>query len=491
MIYRLTVDYKEKDTVKALGARWNPVGRFWYCEELTEALRPWYREKEGAAAPSSSPEQKQLPEDPRFAAYHSVTKVCDMIRRSFETTPAFVRILVKGEVSNYNGVPRPHYYFSIKDEQSVLACRLWAETAAAVLDFPLENGKQLALAGRLEFYGPRGEASLIVSEIYDMGAGAEALALLKLKEKLQAEGLFDPALKKAIPRHPRQVGILTSRDGQAIKDICAVARRRNPYVQLVLYPVNVQGKNALSSLLEGLHRLDERGLDSLIIGRGGGSSEDLSAFNQEALIRAVAGARTPLISAVGHEGHWTLIDYVSDERAATPSEAAEKAVPDIMSDIRRLKGLEESLQTKMRLELSLRKGRLDTQLQRLKKNDPALRLREQTEKLKQLTRELNRNFGDILAEARRRLTGLEASLPRAMEGVYSLRMSRWELLTARLAALSPAAKLVGGFAYISAGGRPLRNTNQVTAGERLEIRLHDGRLDAEVKGVYQGSTEEE
>ena len=467
MIYRLTVDYKEKDTVKALGARWNPVGRFWYCEELTEALRPWYWEKEGAAAPSSSPEQKQLPEDPRFAAYHSVTKVCDMIRRSFETTPAFVRILVKGEVSNYNGVPRPHYYFSIKDEQSVLACRLWAETAAAVLDFPLENGKQLALAGRLEFYGPRGEASLIVSEIYDMGAGAEALALLKLKEKLQAEGLFDPALKKAIPRHPRQVGILTSRDGQAIKDICAVARRRNPYVQLVLYPVNVQGKNALSSLLEGLHRLDERGLDSLIIGRGGGSSEDLSAFNQEALIRAVAGARTPLISAVGHEGHWTLIDYVSDERAATPSEAAEKAVPDVMRELKRLESLKTGLKDKIDHQLTLRKMRLEAGRQRLLANDPARRLKERQERLRQL----------------------EEALGRHVKEGFERRRRRWELLTVALAGLSPAAKLVGGFGYITKDEKPLRTVGEVKEKDRIRVRIHDGILEADVTAVRKEEAE--
>lgn len=470
MRYRLQVPYHENAIVKALGARFDWEGRYWYCEELTEELKLWYEgEEEGEEIPSSSPplEIRQPEGNDPWAAYRSVTDVADMIRRSFQATPAFLRILVKGEVSNFSGAARPHYYFSIKDEKSLLSCRLWGETARSALKFRLENGQQVALAGRLEFYEARGEASLIVSEIHDMGAGAEALALLELKEKLQAEGIFDPAHKKPIPAFPQKVGILTSKDGQAIRDTRAVSHRRNPFLQLLLYHVNVQGKNAAASLRAGLEYLDDYGADVIIMGRGGGSAEDLSAFNDEALVRAVYAAKTPLISAVGHEGHWTLVDYVADERAATPSEAAEKAVPDVMREIKRLESLQVSLKEKIDHQLTLRKMRLEAGRQRLLANDPARRLKERQERLRQL----------------------EEALGRQVKEAFESRKRRWELLTVALAGLSPAAKLVGGFGYITKDEKPLRTVAEVKEKDRIRVRIHDGILDADVVAVRKEEAE--
>ena len=224
-MYRLNVPYREKDLVKALGARWNPVGKFWYCEELTDDLKLWY-DGEAPAAPAASaksetrlnplPDTSLVQETLSFGEaeafsgpasfgfdpgrYRSVSEVNGMISQAFFATSSFRKILVKGEVTNYNGVARPHYYFSIKDAKASLSCRLWAETARTALKFKLENGQQVAITGRLEYYEARGEASLIVSEIYNIGEGAANLALLQLKNKLEAEGIFAPEHKKEIPK---------------------------------------------------------------------------------------------------------------------------------------------------------------------------------------------------------------------------------------------------------------------------------------------------
>ena len=521
-MYRLDVPYREKDTVKALGARWNPVGRFWYCEELTEALKPWYHGAEaapaggktdGAAVRKAAPpaslflqeelffgtepapssggraagertagrESSALPGDP--SRYRSVSEINALIADAFFATSLFRRILVKGEVTNFNGVARPHYYFSVKDAKASLPCRLWAETARTALKFKLENGQQVALTGRLEFYEARGEAALIVSAIENIGAGAAALKLLELKNKLEAEGIFAPEHKKAIPKHPKTVGIITSKDGQAIRDIRAVSMRRDPYVQLLLYHVNVQGKNAVPSILAGIRYMDAAGADTLIVGRGGGSSEDLDAFNDEAVVRAVYAARTPVISAVGHEGHWTLIDFAADERAATPSEAAEKAVPDVMSDVKRLTQLKAGLDEKMRHQLAIRRLRLETLAARLAAQDPARLLKERQERLAREEEKLTRFFGEILKERQESLKEQAERLLRGMQEAFRLRQTRWELLTVRLNGLSPTAKLVKGFGYITLGGQPLTSAAMAAPGDELSVRVHDGELDARVTDV--------
>ena len=514
-MYRLDVPYREKDTVKALGARWNPVGRFWYCEELTEALKPWYHGAKEApaggrsegmpvrkAAPPASlflqeellfgtepaaggrtakEETSALPGDP--SCYRTVSELNGLIADAFFATSLFRHILVRGEVTNFNGAARPHYYFSVKDEKASLPCRLWAETARTALKFKLENGQQVALTGRLEFYEARGEAALIVSGIENIGAGAAALKLLELKNKLEAEGIFAPEHKKAIPKHPKTVGIITSKDGQAIRDIRAVSQRRDPYVQLLLYHVNVQGKNAVPSILKGIRVMDAIGADTLIVGRGGGSSEDLDAFNDEAVVRAVYAAKTPLISAVGHEGHWTLIDFVADERAATPSEAAEKAVPDVMSDVKRLTQLKAGLEEKIRHQLAIRNLRLETLAARLTAHDPAKLLKERQERLVREDEKLTRLFGEILRERQESLKEQAERLQRNVQEVFRLRLMRWELLTVKLNGLSPTAKLVKGFGYITLDGQPLTSVEAVRPGDALTVRIHDGEVDARVEAV--------
>ena len=475
MSYRLNVPFREKDEAKALGAKWNWEGKYWYCNALTDGLKRWYDGPEDGDSDSAVSEQPQgsatttkildtgkesSPDDP-YAKYKTVSEINYLITDQFEMNPAFRNILVKGEVTNYKGPNAGNYYFHIKDEKSLLSCILWRSTASSALKFQLEAGKQVAIAGSLNYSEKSGKTNLIVRQIADMGAGEANLKYLELKAKLEAEGLFDPEHKKPIPKFPEKVGIVTSMNGQARNDIEKVAKKRNPYIQLILYHVNVQGVNAVSTILKGIKVLDEMGLDTIIVGRGGGSDEELIAYNDEAVARAVYEAKTPIISAVGHEGNWSLIDYVSDKRAATPSEAAEEAVPDIMSTIHRLEQLRRGINDNMRSRLNERKLLLQTQKAKLEGHDPVRILKERKEKLAVLSDGLKQRI-QVILEAKK---------------------SRCKVLITELHGLSPTAKLVRGFGYIATEDKPVVSVDDVKTGDPVTIRIHDGQINTTVTGT--------
>ena len=481
MSYRLNVPYREKDQAKAYGAKWNWEGKYWYCTALTEELKRWYDGPEeggdesadnvvaGApVAPSAvtlagfgSAGTSGAQADDPYAKYKSVSEINYLITDQFEMNPAFRNILVKGEVTNYKRPNSGNYYFHIKDEKSLLSCILWRSTAQSALKFQLEAGKQVAIAGSLNYSEKSGKTNLIVRQIADMGAGEANLKYLELKAKLEAEGLFAPEHKKPIPKFPEKVGIVTSMNGQARNDIEKVAKKRNPYIQLILYHVNVQGVNAVSTILKGIKALDEMGLDTIIVGRGGGSDEELIAYNDEALARAVYEAKTPIISAVGHEGNWSLIDYVSDKRAATPSEAAEEAVPDIMTTIHRLEQLRRGINDNMRSRLNERKLLLQTQKAKLEGHDPVRILKERKEKL----------------------TVLSDGLKQKIQVILEAKKTRCKVLITELHGLSPTAKLVRGFGYITTGDVPIVSVDDVKKGDPVNIRIHDGQIAATVDEI--------
>ena len=490
---RLNVPYREKDEAKAFGARWNPEGKFWYWngDELPEGLVRWSLPEEepsigaaedvfGAAAKrrAARPAEAAAPGEQRAAhpgtgkaaptlaaepekgpaGYSSVSEVNDMIRFHYQNTAEFRRILVWGEVTNFRGANNGNYYFAIKDKQALLNCMLWRDTASLILNFELQSGQKVAIAGSLDLYKGDGKTQLVVRQIMNIGEGAASLAFLQLKEKLGAEGLFDPAFKKPIPKHPRAVGIVTSKDGQAIKDICKVAGGRNPYVQLYLFHVKVQGSQSVRTIVEGIRYLDGMGLDTIIVGRGGGSDEDLMAYNDEMVARTVFQARTPIVSAVGHEGNWTLTDETADLRVATPTEAAQVTVPDVMTEIRAIEQLRLNMQVHMRNNLQKRKLLLEAGTVRLESLNP----------------------GRILKERMERLLYLEEELTRRIRDAWEQRNHWCEVLTAQLHGLSPTAKLVKGFGYISFEDRPVVSVKNVRAGDRIEIRIHDGRICSQV-----------
>ena len=520
MIFRLTAGYKEREQVKALGARFNFQEKYWYYEgdTLPEGLMRWY------AAPQMDLTSRDYGEarieleghrraegegavwSARQPAFQTVSQVGRMISDHYKDLEQFQHILVKGEVTNYSGHTGAHYYFDIKDEHCQLKCRLWEQVARRVLHFELAKGQLVGLSGRLEYYEKDGVSQLIVGDIMNLGAGDANLALLELKNRLEAEGLFSPEHKKPIPAHPKAVGIITSKGGQAIKDICQKAKEKDPYVQLILYHVNVQGKNAIPTILRGIRVMDEMGVDTLIIGRGGGSDEELMVYNDEAIVRAVYAANTPIISAVGHEGHWTLIDHVADFRVSTPTSAADHALPNVMQDVKRLRSLQTEMKNGMRYQLEKRGGLLRAQMATLEKNHPERRLKEQKARLsaqqdqlhwslERIYREreqrfineradLFRNMQRILQEKELKLSGQRDRLKWNFGNAFAEKKHRFEMLVNSLNGLSPTAKLVKGFGYISVEGRPLVSVEEVKSGDGLVVEIHDGQVEAKVTGVH-------
>ena len=486
--FRLNVPFNEKEQAKSFGAKWFALGKYWYYdgEELPEGLKVWYdappeknEKKPEAKVKTFFTDLKTDTSDP-FYKYRTVSEVNTMISEIVNCTNEFRFIMVKGEVTNFDGHHGRHYYFAIKDENAILPCVMWEGTALTALKFKLEKGQQVAIAGSLEYYKEGGRTQLIVSSIENIGDGQANLALMKLKARLQAEGLFDEAHKKQIPKHPQNVGIITSKNGQAIKDICKIAAKRNPYIQLVLYHVTVQGGEAVNTITKGIRELDRMGLDSIIVGRGGGSDEELMVYNDEAIARAVYEAATPVISAVGHEGHWTLIDYVADKRAATPSEAAEETIPNVMVDLDRVRYLKKGILDNMRSILDERKLMLNEKKAVLEQNSPVHMFKERSEKLNSLKEFMRMNILQKLSEANEKTASLKDSIRLGMERVFDEKRHSFEVLLAKMNGLSPTAKLINGFGYITKDDKPVETIEKVNVGDRLNIRIHDGSIDTEV-----------
>lgn len=392
--------------------------------------------------------------------YMTVSELNRMIKTNVQNTPGFQNFWVKGEVTNYSGHTK-HYYFCIKDENALISCILWEDMAESALDFTLEKGQQVAIRGSLEYSDKMGKCSVVVSKMINIGEGDAKLKYEQLKEKLQNEGIFDVEHHKEIPRHAQRVGIVTSKDGQAIRDICKVAKERNPFVQLVLFHVNVQGVRAVSTTVEGIKRLDEEGVDVIIVGRGGGSDEELLVYDDETLIRAVYAAKTPIVSAVGHAGHKPLVDYAADEKFATPTDAAQHVISDVMSEIKRVDELLRQMSQKASFSVSQRQMRLAKLKAELEKNSPAARLQEKKNRLDAARQRMRSRMDQIFAEKSRRC----------------------EVLIANLNGLSPTAKLVRGFGYISMKDKPLTSIAEVSEGDELSIRIHDGEISTRVVSV--------
>ncbi len=492
MKYKLDVPYMKKDQAKSYGARWDPIDKIWYFigNELPKGLEKWYTPATAAALSSSasvtpvaispvpefvttdvttdvSPAPAATPAaatssavafacpaapagtDP-FKDYKTVTEVVGSIKSAYRTS--FSKVMVKGEVTNYQDKNAKTIMFSLKDENSILHCKMWKNVAKEKVKFQLCAGKQVAVVGNLELYEAAGLTQVNATDVYEIGAGAAALALEQLKARLEAEGLFNVDIKKPIPKFPKKVGIVTSKNGQARQDIEKVARKRNPYIELFLYDARVQGENAVPTLVMGIRTLDQMGFDTIIVGRGGGSDEELGAFNDEQVVRAVFEAKTPIISAVGHQGNYSLTDLAADLRVATPSEAAEMAVPDVAATINRLKMLQKAINDNMRSNLQRRKDGLKTQKAKLEGHNPVRLLKERQERLKNLTTTLDQK---ILM-------------------VYRNKKSRCELLIAQLHGLSPTAKLVKGFGYITVKDEPVVSVSGVNKGDELKVRIHDG-----------------
>ncbi len=392
---------------------------------------------------------------------YTVGQVNAYIKNMFTQDFMMNRIYVKGEVSNCKYHTSGHIYFTLKDETGALNGVLFAGNRRG-LAFSMKNGDNVIVLGSISVYERDGKYQLYAREILPDGEGLLYQRYQQLKQELEDMGMFAAEYKQPIPQYIHTLGIVTAPTGAAIRDIQNITRRRNPYVQPILFPALVQGEGAAESIASGIRALDQIGVDVIIVGRGGGSMEDLWAFNEEIVARAIFECQTPTISAVGHETDTTIADYVADLRAPTPSAAAELAV----YDIREL----ESMLLSQQLELNR------SILERLERRKE--QIRQYATRLELLSP------GSQLNERRQAVADLEEKLHLRMEAILTQKKHSLELYAQQLEALSPLNKLSQGYAFVSGRkGRAIRSVSEVSQGELLQIHLLDGKITVEVKDV--------
>ncbi|MDG4594139.1 MAG: exodeoxyribonuclease VII large subunit [Candidatus Contendobacter sp.] len=368
----------------------------------------------------------------------------------------FPSLWVEGEVSNLSRPSSGHFYFSLKDAKAQIRCALFQNRAFLFRDCP-RNGQQVLVRGRVSLYEPRGDFQLIVEYVEEAGAGALRRAYDALRLKLEREGLFAPEHKRPLPRFPRRIGVITSPTGAAIRDVLTTLRRRCPSLPVLLYPVPVQGDGAAQEIARAIRRASERrDCAVLLLARGGGSLEDLQAFNQETVARAVFDCAIPLVTGIGHEIDVTIADFVADLRAATPTAAAELASPDRLEWLRQVRLLEERLDRALQRRLAHQNQRLAELTRRLDRVQPRRRLRDRAQRLDELDQRLRVAARQCLASAAQRLSGLSGQIH----------------------ALSPLATLDRGYAIVRrpADGAILRRADAVRVGDVVEALLSHGRL---------------
>lgn len=394
-------------------------------------------------------------------AVYTVGQVNKYIKNILTQDYILRSISIQGEVSNCKYHSLGHVYFSLKDETGSIPAVMFKSDVDNNLKFKLENGQSVVIGGSISVYERDGRYQLYAKTIKLQGVGSLYEQFERLKYQLNEEGLFDPDNRKPIPKYPKTVGIVTAKTGAAIQDIMNVARRRNPYVQLILYPAKVQGEGAAETIVKGIQTLDAMNLDTIIIGRGGGSMEELWAFNEEPVVRAIYAAKTPIISGVGHEVDITLSDYAADLRAPTPSAACELAIPDMSNTLIQLRSVERAICNCMDNKLALAKSRISQLDMRLNSQNPILRLEQQ----------------------KQYLADCYDAISRAMRQKFEYANNRYQLLLARLNGASPTAKLVGGFGYAEANGHPIEDIRTVKAGDSLELTVKSGLIRATVEDV--------
>ena len=398
---------------------------------------------------------------------YSVGQINTYIRNMFTQDFVLNRVSVRGEISNLKYHTSGHIYFTLKDASAAIACVMFAG-ARGGLAFRMSNGQQVVVDGAVNVYERDGKYQLYATKIRQDGAGELYEKFLELKEELEEMGMFAPEYKQPIPKFVRRLGVVTAPTGAAIRDIINIATRRNPGIRIILYPAKVQGEGAAESVAAGLAALDALGVDVIIVGRGGGSIEDLWAFNEETVARAIFSCHTPVISAVGHETDTTIADFVADLRAPTPSAAAELAVADVTAWLQALDEDALQLQRMMQRMIKDARSRLRECELRMRYAKPQQRLMQQKQRLDEYEERLRRAMQSLLEQTRHQLA----------------------LIEERLRRLSPYEKLESGYGCIlTEDGRRIRSVSQVAPGEVVQIYLADGRMTARIQEVKESKVD--
>ena len=389
---------------------------------------------------------------------YTVGQVNSYIKNMFSQDFLLHSIMVKGEVSNCKYHSSGHIYFTLKDEKGTIACVMFAGNRSG-LSFCMQEGQRVVVTGSVDVYERDGKYQLYARQIVLDGAGLLYEKYEQLKRKLEEMGMFAQQYKQPIPRYIKTLGVVTAPTGAAVRDIINIATRRNPFVQIILYPAIVQGDQAAASIVQGIRALEMQGVDTIIVGRGGGSIEDLWAFNEEIVAQAVFDCSVPVISAVGHETDTTIIDYVADLRAPTPSAAAELAVFDYNEYMSRLAVYQNTLLQLQRNHIRRARSRLENRQLKLKYLSPANQIRQQ----------------------RTYAIELEGQLQNVMQNILQTKKHTLALYIEKLKGLSPLEKLNQGFSHVAdASGRTVTDIDSVQVDDVLQIHVKNGCLRAKV-----------
>lgn len=392
---------------------------------------------------------------------YGVSQINQYIRNLFTKDFVLNRLYMKGEISNCKYHHSGHIYFSLKDKDGSMNCIMFSSDAKK-LRFQLVEGQQIIVFGSIAVYEKEGKYQCYVKEVEAIGKGALYEAFEKLKEELAQMGMFDLGYKKPIPSLSKKVGIVTAPTGAAIRDIMNIAYRRNPYVELVLYPALVQGEGAIQSIVKGIQTLDKYDLDVIIIGRGGGSIEDLWAFNTEEVARAIFACETPIISAVGHETDTTISDYVADLRAPTPSAAAELAVANVYDFIQRIEEKKLKLFSLMGQHILAKRQKLKILELKLNQNHPEMKIRDLRQRLLYLEEVLEQKRRQVIKHARQSL----------------------EILKQGLQSKSPYQRLKAGYSYVTnSQGYGISTIFDLKEKEEIHLFMLEGKVSAEIKSI--------
>ncbi|MBQ4104451.1 MAG: exodeoxyribonuclease VII large subunit [Clostridia bacterium] len=390
----------------------------------------------------------------------SVTELNNYVKRILDNDENLKNVFVTGEISNFKNHYSGHMYMTIKDEGGAIKAVMFSSYASR-LKFVPENGMKVIIFGSVSLYNKDGSYQLYITDMQPDGVGALNLAYEQLKEKLQNEGLFNAEFKKPIPEFPQKIGVMTAPDGAAVRDIFSILKRRYPVAEIVFCPVAVQGERAAPEIAKAIKLFNEQNAaDVLIVGRGGGSLEDLWAFNEEIVARAIFESKIPVISAVGHETDFTIADFVADLRAPTPSAAAELAVPDIFELKSELLGLKQHLSVLMRNMLTGEKERL-----------------ENFEKQITILSPTNK-----IINSRQELSNLYEKVVNSITSKLNDEKTKISLLSSKLNALSPLEVLSRGYSISYKNEMPIKSVGDVKTGDNIKIRVTDGEFFAEVKG---------
>ena len=394
----------------------------------------------------------------------SVGEVARILSGVLEAEPRLRLLCVRGELGSVKAHPSGHFYFTLKDESAQIRGVMFRSRFRNVAFSP-KDGDMVLVTGQISFYQAGGQVQIYAEELEQLGLGAQLMRLKELKARLEAEGLFRPERKRPLPLLPRKVGVVTSASGAALRDILQIVRRRHPGQDVAVAPARVQGQGAAAEVVRALRRLSVHpGVDVIIVGRGGGSQEDLDAFNDEALVRAVAACPVPVVSAVGHETDFTLVDFAADQRAPTPSAAAELAVPVQRELALRIWELRQRLGQGLRRSAERRRDRLAAAMQRWPMRRPQELLRRRRERV----------------QAAWRLLG------HVGRGGALRRRARLQAAQGRLGGLDPRGPLRRGYAMVMKDGRGVTAIRDLLPGDRIDVHLADGRASARIEEIESG-----